>query len=143
MVKASLFPVVPPKTTGREMFGHTYAMECLADCREHKLSDNDCIATLTELTIQTIAGYIQRFITEQNPIDILYVSGGGVHNQMIMRRLGELLSDTAVGTCGQLRISRRMRRRQLRLRFWQTRHSKETQEIYLPQQGHLFGKHSG
>jgi anhydro-N-acetylmuramic acid kinase len=90
------FHLSPPKTTGREMFGHTYAMECLAACREHKLSDNDCIATLTELTVQTIADYIARFITGQNPIDTLYVSGGGVHNQTIMRRLSELLANTAV-----------------------------------------------
>ena len=90
------FHLPPPKTTGREMFGHTYAMECLAACRKHELSDNACIATLTELTVQTIANYIARFVAEQNPIDTLYVSGGGVHNQTIMRRLGELLSDTVV-----------------------------------------------
>ena len=95
-LKHPFFQLPPPKTTGREMFGHTFAMECLEACRKHQLSDNDCIATLTELTVQTIAGYIEQFITKQNPIDTLYVSGGGVHNQTIMRRLGELLSDTAV-----------------------------------------------
>ena len=95
-LKHPFFHSSPPKTTGREMFGHTYAMACLAACREHKLSDNDCIATLTELTVQTIADYIARFITGQNPIDTLYVSGGGVHNQTLMRRLSELLANTAV-----------------------------------------------
>ena len=95
-LKHPFFQLPPPKTTGREMFGHTYAMECLEACRKHELSDNDCIATLTELTVQTIVGYITRFVTEQNLIDLLYVSGGGVHNQTIMRRLGELLSDTSV-----------------------------------------------
>ena len=82
------------------MFGRTYAMACLTACRKHELSDNDCIATLTELTVQTIADYIAKFVTEQNPIDLLYVSGGGVHNQTIMRRLSELLSDTSVESCG-------------------------------------------
>ena len=95
-LKHPFFQLSPPKTTGREMFGHTYAMECLANCREHNLSDNDCIATLTELTVQTIADYIERFITGQNPIDTLYVSGGGVHNQTIMRQLNEVLANTAV-----------------------------------------------
>ena len=99
------FHLSPPKTTGREMFGHTYAIECLAACRKHALSDNACIATLTELTVQTIANYIARFVTEQNPIDTLYVSGGGVHNQTIMRRLGELLSDTAVESVDNSGIS--------------------------------------
>ena len=95
-LKHPFFQLSPPKTTGREMFGHTYAMECLAACREQELSDNDCIATLTELTVQTIADYIAKFVTEQHLIDTLYVSGGGVHNQTIMRRLSELLPDTVV-----------------------------------------------
>ena len=95
-LKHPFFHQSPPKTTGREMFGHTYAMECLAACGEHELPDNDCIATLTELTVQTIADYITRFITGQSLIDVLYVSGGGVHNQTIMRRLDELLADTSV-----------------------------------------------
>ena len=94
--KHPFFHLPPPKTTGRETFGNTFAMECLEACRKHELVANDCIATLTELTVQTIADYIERFVTGQNPIDTLYVSGGGVHNQTIMRRLGELLADTSV-----------------------------------------------
>ena len=95
-LKHPFFQLPPPKTTGREIFGNTFAMECLATCRKHGLADNDCIATLTELTVQTITHYIAQFVTAQNPIDTLYVSGGGVHNQKIMRRLGEILADTAV-----------------------------------------------
>lgn len=95
-LKHPFFHLPPPKTTGRETFGNTFAMECLKACRKNKLADNDCIATVTELTVQTIADYIERFGTGQNPIDTLYVSGGGVHNQTIMRRLGELLADTSV-----------------------------------------------
>ena len=91
------FQLTPPKTTGREMFGHTFAMECLEACRKHELSDDDAIATLTELTVQTVALYISKFVSkEQHPIDILYVSGGGVHNQTIMRRLSEVLVNTTV-----------------------------------------------
>ena len=95
-LKHPFFRLPPPKTTGREMFGQTFATECLTACREHSLSDNDSIATLTELTVQTVAFYISQFVSEQNPIDILYVSGGGVHNQTIMRRLSEVLGNTTV-----------------------------------------------
>ena len=90
------FQLTPPKTTGRETFGYTFAMECLAACRKQGVTDNDCIATLTELTVQTIALYISQFVSAQNPIDILYVSGGGVHNQTVMRRLSKVLSNTTV-----------------------------------------------
>lgn len=95
-LKQAFFQLQPPKTTGREMFGDTFSTECLAACRKHGLADNDCVATLTDLTVQTIAHYIEQFVTEQTPINTLYVSGGGVYNQIIMRRLGELLPDTAV-----------------------------------------------
>ena len=95
-LKHPFFQLTPPKTTGREMFGHTFAMECLTACREHSLSDNDSIATLTELTVQTVALYISQFVSELSPIDTLYVSGGGVHNQTVMRRLSEVLARTTV-----------------------------------------------
>ena len=60
------------------------------------LADNDCIATLTELTVQTITRYIERLVAGQSPINVLYVSGGGVHNRTIMRRLSEVLADIVV-----------------------------------------------
>ena len=95
-LKHPFFQLTPPKTTGREAFGYTFAMECLAACRKQGLTDNDVIATLTELTVQTVALYISKFVAEQNPIDILYVSGGGVHNETIMQRLSEVLVGTTV-----------------------------------------------
>ena len=90
------FQLQPPKTTGREMFGNTFAMECLTACRKYGLANNDCIATLTELTVQTITHYIEQFVAEQSPINTLYVSGGGVHNQTVFHRLSEVLANTAV-----------------------------------------------
>ena len=51
-LKHPFFHLLPPKTTGRETFGNTFAMECLEACRKHELVENDCIATLTELTVQ-------------------------------------------------------------------------------------------
>lgn len=94
-LKHPFFQLRPPKTTGREIFGNTFAMACLTACRKHGLTNNDCLATLTELTVQTITNYIEQFI-EQSSIDVLYVSGGGVHNRTIMQRLSEVLIGTAV-----------------------------------------------
>jgi len=78
------------------MVGHTFELECLAVCRRHDLSDNESVATVNELTVPTVALYISQFVSEQNPIDILYVSGGGVHNQTLMQRLSEVLANTVV-----------------------------------------------
>ena len=90
------FRLPPPKTTGREMFGRDFAMECLSTCREQGLTDNDSVATLTELTVQTVAHYISQLMPQQPRIDTLYVSGGGAHNRTLMKRLCDVLVDTSV-----------------------------------------------
>ncbi len=81
--------LTPPKTTGREMFGTTFADECLQQIRSHGISDNDGFATLTALTVESISRYYTNFVACNSPIDILYVSGGGVQNPLIMEGLAE------------------------------------------------------
>ena len=96
------FSQPPPKTTGREMFGVTFAQTCLAQCRAHRLDDNACIATVTEFTVQSIAQYVKQFVSVGEPtqspckIDRLYISGGGAHNQTLMRRLAQVIPDSTV-----------------------------------------------
>ena len=95
------FSQPPPKTTGRETFGITFAQTCLAQCRAHRLDDDACIATVTELTVQSIAQYVKQFLvggTSQSrcKIDRLYISGGGAHNQTLMRRLTRVFPHTIV-----------------------------------------------
>ena len=97
-LKHPFFQLAPPKTTGRELFGSAFVATALAECRTHGLDDNACIATLTELTVQSIARFIHRFVNENSgkPLDRLYVSGGGAHNLTLMKRLSEVLPDTSV-----------------------------------------------
>ena len=72
----------PPKTTGREQFGQQFVSGLLAT----GIPLPDLIATATEFTVQSIASAI----LHAKPQEVI-VSGGGVHNLQIMRRLGELL----------------------------------------------------
>ena len=100
-----------PKTTGRETFGMAFAQTCLAQCRAHGLDDDACIATVTELTVQSIAQYLKQFLVggtslsrlpvgepsrSRCKIDRLYISGGGAHNQTLMRRLTQVFPHTIV-----------------------------------------------
>ncbi len=79
----------PPKSAGREQFGHEFSSGLIAT----GLPIDDLIATATEFTAQSIANAIQfPNMTE------LIVSGGGIHNRQIMRRLRELLPNLAVTT---------------------------------------------
>src|SRR5690606_15605501 len=48
------FSQKPPKSTGREQFGHAYADERFAEAASFGLSPEDAVATATALTARTI-----------------------------------------------------------------------------------------
>ncbi len=93
-LRHSFFSKVPPKTTGREMFGVAFASECVADCQAHGLDDAGTVATVTELTVQSIVEYLGRFVPEK--LDKLYISGGGAQNLTLMKGLTTALPDSTV-----------------------------------------------
>jgi len=76
-----------PKSTGREEFGKSYVDSVLTTSNELKLPPEDIIATVTELTARSIAEALKNSILSINHIDELIVSGGGVHNQAIMKSI--------------------------------------------------------
>ncbi len=86
----------PPKTTGREQFGQQFVGGLLAT----GISLPDLIATATEFTAQSIASAIPR----AKAGDVI-VSGGGVHNRQIMRRLTELLPGIDVVSSAEFGIN--------------------------------------
>lgn len=90
------FELSPPKTTGREMFGTTFAITCLQQIKKHGISDHDGLATLTALTVESIAQYYTDFVETKTPLDILYVSGGGARNPLMMDGLAEAFAPIPV-----------------------------------------------
>ncbi|PXV53709.1 anhydro-N-acetylmuramic acid kinase [Dyella jiangningensis] len=79
------FALPPPKSTGREHF-HLAWLEQHAGVAG--LSPADVQATLLELSARSIAEAIERHAPAA--IDVL-ACGGGVHNAVLMQRLGQLL----------------------------------------------------
>lgn len=79
------FHQVPPKSTGRELFGVEYFQQCLIDAREWNLKDADLLATLTELTVASIALGYQKFLPVM-PDEVL-LCGGGSRNLYLRSRL--------------------------------------------------------
>lgn len=75
---------LPPKSTGREMFGEDMTLEY---CRQYKENPKDVIYTLTEFTAETIYQSYLLFIKDKIEIDKLVISGGGAYNKMIMSGL--------------------------------------------------------
>jgi anhydro-N-acetylmuramic acid kinase len=83
------FDAPPPKSTGRERFGDAYAERVVALVRDDGGTDDDAIATATELTVRTIAAALDRFVP--NAAWDLVISGGGAENMTLVSGLGALI----------------------------------------------------
>ncbi len=96
------FKLPPPKTTGREYFGHHYLNAILDQAQQLNLPFEDQIATLTALTAQSIAMAYQDFLPTK-PVEVI-VSGGGAHNPVLLNQLQHCLDPSVVISSGQLGI---------------------------------------
>jgi anhydro-N-acetylmuramic acid kinase len=92
-LRQQYFKLRPPKTAGREQFGHAYAAEFLEKCLAQSKSPNDALATATALTAETIARSYVRDVEprmKSSAVDFI-VSGGGARNRTLMKMLAARL----------------------------------------------------
>ena len=101
LLKYPYFYQAPPKSTGRKDFGDQFVEKILKKGVELKLSEEDIIATATELSAYTISEGIRFSNLSREEVDQLIVSGGGAHNQAIMRTLKRVFSKSSVMTIDQ------------------------------------------
>lgn len=85
-----------PKTTGRELFSAAYARELCYVGLARGLSLADIVATLTALTVTSVADAYQRFVSQ--PLADVVVGGGGRNNPALMSMLRKALAPTQVLT---------------------------------------------
>ena len=84
-----------PKTTGPELFSVAYVRNTQKESHTENISINDLLATLTRFSAETIAEAIHFTISKTNfsVKDFnVYMSGGGMHNPLLVENLKELLS---------------------------------------------------
>ncbi|MGH3500249.1 MAG: anhydro-N-acetylmuramic acid kinase [Nocardioidaceae bacterium] len=79
------FGLSAPKSTGKEHFSPALLDHALEQAPVPR--DADLLATLTELTAQTVAQALQGYGCQT-----VFASGGGAHNATLMRRLAQLVS---------------------------------------------------
>ena len=84
------FELAPPKSTGRELFSRTLAEQYRAEAAAAGLTNNDFVATVTELTAASIADSYRRFAPM--PVSELIVCGGGAHNPVLLARIEEQIA---------------------------------------------------
>lgn len=90
-LKANSFFDQPfPKTTGPELFNLAYLSAAREKSNTQGLSVADVMATLNRFSAETIAESVNKLIS-LNKHAVLYASGGGMHNSVLMQHLQTLL----------------------------------------------------
>ena len=90
------FHAVPPKSTGRELFGSEYLQACMVDATAADLSAADLLATLTDFTASSIADSYRYFLPRLP--DRVLLCGGGSRNLFLRHRLQYHLPQMAIET---------------------------------------------
>ncbi len=100
LLKDSYYRTTPPKSAGREQYGAALVARMV----DTGLPIEDLIATAAALTAVTIAEGIERFVAPKMQVDECLVSGGGVHNPLILAGLQGLLPAAYVHTIDDVGI---------------------------------------
>jgi anhydro-N-acetylmuramic acid kinase len=92
------FSRTPPKSTGREDFGEEYSRNIIVN--NPGIDKDDLIATFSDFTAESIVKSYRDFLPE--PVNSVYVSGGGSKNLYIMKRLQEKMNPIPVKSYDEL-----------------------------------------
>jgi anhydro-N-acetylmuramic acid kinase len=94
----------PPKSTGREYYGHAYTKKLLVLGRRYHAEPNDLIRAATIFTALSIVDALNRFVLPKTKIQQLVVSGGGARNPLILGQLAAALPNIEVLPSSRLGI---------------------------------------
>jgi anhydro-N-acetylmuramic acid kinase len=93
-----------PKTTGPELFNLNYLSAAKTKSGTESISDADTMATLNRFSAEGIAGAIRTQVKEPDQYQF-FVSGGGMHNPLLMKNLQELLPGVDFRPTAELEIN--------------------------------------
>ncbi|MEZ4903566.1 MAG: anhydro-N-acetylmuramic acid kinase [Spirosomataceae bacterium] len=102
--KEPFFNAPFPKTTGPELFNLEYVRRAQQRSGTTSLAPEDMMATLTRFSAETIAEAILK-VCDKNKSYRLYLSGGGMHNPILIRDLHLLLPDFLMANTDTLGIA--------------------------------------
>jgi anhydro-N-acetylmuramic acid kinase len=93
-----------PKTTGPELFNLAYLEQARRKAGTIDIEHEDVMTTLNHFTAVTIARAIEKS-TGYNSGFVIYASGGGMHNPLLMAHLRALLPQHRFETTGSLKVN--------------------------------------
>lgn len=104
LLQNSFFKADFPKTTGPELFNLHYLAEVISNVGLDGLPKADVMATLNRFSADVIIDSVKRcFGSDKNPS--IYVSGGGMHNHLLLNALKEGLPNAQIYTTDDLDIN--------------------------------------
>lgn len=92
-----------PKTTGPELFNLAYFETAKQKAGIENISAADAMTTLNLFSAQTITEAIKKTM-QHNSNFVLYASGGGMHNPLLMERIKILLPGVSIQLTSELGI---------------------------------------
>lgn len=95
LLKEPYYNIIPPKSTGRELFNDNYAEKIYKTAPQNKF---DVMATVTNLTARVISDSYNNFIFPKTRIDEVVLGGGGAFNLTLKKYLAEYLPNIPVKT---------------------------------------------
>ena len=101
-LQQDFFQQSPPKSTGRELFSQDYLERRWQEMERSQLSVRDCLATITELTVASIAHSYRQFLPKI-PDEVL-LCGGGSKNSYLRQRLQAELTSAQISTTDEVGI---------------------------------------
>ena len=100
--QAPFFAAAMPKTTGPELFNLGYLHQAQQQSNTLNLAAADVMATLNRFSADSIINAIRHAILPNNCV--IYASGGGIHNPLLMQHLADGLPGFRFATTAALTI---------------------------------------
>ena len=92
-----------PKTTGPELFNLAYLQAAQEKTNTQNLSHYDCMATLNKFTADVIVTALNETMHQED--FVVYSSGGGMHNPLLMQHLKQQLPKVSFKNTNELFIN--------------------------------------
>ncbi len=104
LLKDDFFAAEFPKTTGPELFSLDYLAQAQQKSNTYRLSKEDVMATLCHFSAQGIALAIKRIMPRLSSA-VVYLSGGGMHNPLLLEVLKKELPQLTFKTTQDLAVN--------------------------------------
>ncbi|HJS54459.1 MAG TPA: anhydro-N-acetylmuramic acid kinase [Chitinophagaceae bacterium] len=100
----SFFAAPFPKTIGPELFNLSYLQDAIERSKSNSITAEDTMATLNRFSADTTVDAIKRCVEKGESYSV-YVSGGGMHNPLLMENIKSQLPAMRFLTTNDLRIN--------------------------------------